>query len=283
MAQQDRVAEAEAAFSRACRLRPNFAFAYLSFGTLLSGRGKLAEAIPHLRKAVELEPNLAEAHCNLAAALQRTGQFVAARNAYRRGHQLGSRRPDWPYPSAQWLRNAERLVQLERKLPAVLRGEVQPRDQDERLGLAEVAIARQHYVTAVRLYAEAFAADPAVAEKLNGHRYNAACGAALAAAATDGEGARLDERDRAALRGQALGWLRAELDGWRALLEGESSGAKEAVVKAMRHWLGDPDLAGVRDEKSLARLPQGERGDWQQLWQEVESLRQRANPSGSAA
>jgi len=32
----------------------------------------------------------------------------------------------------------------------------------------------------------------------------------------------------------------------------------------------------VRDGDALARLPQGERRQWQQLWDEVEKLRQRA-------
>jgi hypothetical protein len=44
----------------------------------------------------------------------------------------------------------------------------------------------------------------------------------------------------------------------------------------MRHWLKDDDFAGVRGAKSLARLPKADRKEWQKLWEEVETLRQRA-------
>jgi hypothetical protein len=38
----------------------------------------------------------------------------------------------------------------------------------------------------------------------------------------------------------------------------------------MQHWLADNDLAGVRDPGGLAKLPEGERQDWQKLWADVE-------------
>ena len=71
---------------------------------------------------------------------------------------------------------------MEPKLPAFLKGEFQPRDNGtpgsgRRLPDQEAA----H--RSARLYAAAFAADPKLADDLKaGHRYNAACFAALAAA-----------------------------------------------------------------------------------------------------
>jgi hypothetical protein len=38
----------------------------------------------------------------------------------RRGHEIGSSRPHWRYPSAKWLQNAERLAALDARLPALL-------------------------------------------------------------------------------------------------------------------------------------------------------------------
>jgi hypothetical protein len=37
-------------------------------------------------------------------------------------------------------------------------------------------------------------------------------------------------------------------------------------------------MAGVRDEKSLAQLPEAERVAWQQLWDDVETLLKKAAP-----
>lgn len=44
----------------------------------------------------------------------------------------------------------------------------------------------------------------------------------------------------------------------------------------MRHWQQDADLAGVRDAATLAKLPEDERKPWRELWDDVETLRQRA-------
>ena len=38
-------------------------------------------------------------------------------------HELGRQRPDWRYPSDRWVKDCERLLALEKKLPDVLGGE----------------------------------------------------------------------------------------------------------------------------------------------------------------
>jgi hypothetical protein len=47
------------------------------------------------------------------------------------------------------------------------------------------------------------------------------------------------------------------------------------VVQPLQHWQQDPDLAGVRGEAALAKLPETERPPWRDLWKQVESLRSR--------
>ena len=44
----------------------------------------------------------------------------------------------------------------------------------------------------------------------------------------------------------------------------------------MRHWLGDPDFAGVRGPEALAKLPEAEREPWQKLWDDVANTLARA-------
>jgi hypothetical protein len=118
-----------------------------------------------------------------------------------------------------------------------------------------------------------------VASPDNGLRYNAACAAALAGGGAGDEAAKLADAQRAALRRQALDWLRADLVAWRGRLDRQPDKAHPAVAQKMRHWLGDADFNGVRGPDTLAKLPEAERQPWQQFWQEVEALGQRAGKS----
>jgi Protein kinase domain len=47
----------------------------------------------------------------------------------------------------------------------------------------------------------------------------------------------------------------------------------EVIHEEMNHWLSDPNLAGVRDEPSLAKPPPDEEKQWRNLWSHVRSLR----------
>ena len=104
-------------------------------------------------------------------------QFVEALSHFRRGQELDSTLPDWHEYSAQLVRDAERKVALDQKLPAFLEGKEKPADVAERLGLAEICFYKKLYAAMFRFYAHAFAAD---AKLEPDHRYNAACAAALA-------------------------------------------------------------------------------------------------------
>jgi hypothetical protein len=133
------------------------------------------------------------------------------------------------------------------------------------------------FVAAARGYAEAFTADPhLLAGRPGGHRYDAACVAALAGCGQGRDAADLDEKSRAGFRRQALDWLRAELEARRRLLEQEPIEAGQTVAEQMQTWLVDPDFAGVRGAEALARLPEDERQAWQLLWADVAATRARA-------
>ena len=68
------------------------------------------EAVFAFCHAIELKPDYAEAHYTLANALSLQGDFARALAAAQWGHELGSRRPDWVYPSAEWVKRCQRLV-----------------------------------------------------------------------------------------------------------------------------------------------------------------------------
>ncbi len=269
-------------FRQAIHLKKDFADAYYNLGTTLHRRGRpdeADEAIGAYRKAISLKPELARAHCNLAMLLERKGQFSEALEEFRRGDRLGRRDPHWPYPSTEWVRKCERRVQLDARLAAVLSGQKQPADADERLALARLCAKpfKKRYADAVRFCREAFAQEPKRAEDLKANnRYNAACLAALAGCGHGQTARPLTDPERAGLRQQALDWLRADLAAWQGLLEEKPAKLGPAVQQKMQQWQQDPDFADVRGPAALARLPQAERTEWQKLWQEVEALRQRA-------
>jgi serine/threonine protein kinase/tetratricopeptide (TPR) repeat protein len=274
-----RLNEAIAEYRKAIGLDNNISEAHYNLGNLLRDKELLDEAVTEFREAIRIKKDKADAHCNLGRVLQRQGQFAEALVYLRRGHELGSRDPSWRYPSAEWVRECERLVQLDRKLPAILSGQQEPADVAERLGLAQLCQlpCQKRYVAAVRFFEQAFGAEP----KLTGdqpslHRYNAACAAALAGCGQGTDAGNLDDKERARLRQQALDWLRADLEAWRRLLEKGPDKNRPAIAQQLQRWLDDSDFAGVRGGEALARLPEAERGDWQKLWQEVEALRQRA-------
>jgi serine/threonine-protein kinase len=252
--------------------------AHTNLGGVLQQNGRLDEAIAEHREALRLKKDAPEAHCNLGSAPEQKGEFQGAVEEPRRCYEIGSRGPRWRYPSAQWLRRAEQLAELDDRLTAVLRGKAQPKDAAERVAFAQLCQQyRKGYAAAARFFEGAFTAQPGQADDLaSGHRYNAACAAALAGCGQGQDAAGLDDKEGARLRRQALDWLHADLGAWRRLLEKEPAKARPAVAKKMQHWLADADFGGVRGEAALGKLPVAERAPWQKLWEEVESLRRRA-------
>jgi tetratricopeptide (TPR) repeat protein len=267
--------EAIAEFQEAIRLKQNYPNAHYNLGNVQKSKGQLDEAIAAYREAIRLNKDYPEAHCNLGHALRNKGQFAEALTHLRLGHKLGSRNPRWPYPSAQWVKQCERLVELDAKLPRILKGEVQPADVGERLTLAQICQLERKslYATAARFYAAAFAQQPQLADDLQHEpRYNAACAAALAGCGQGKDSDQTDAKERARLRQQALDWLRADLAAYRRLLDKEPGKVRER----MQHWLQDKDFAGLHDPAALAKLSEAERKQWQTLWHDVEDLARQA-------
>jgi tetratricopeptide (TPR) repeat protein len=265
--------QAIAEYREALRINKDHAEAHCMLGAALKAKGRLDEAITEFREAVRLKKDFAVAHCNLGLVLVQKGQFLQAVEELRRGHELGSRNPRWPYPSAQWVRDAQKLADLDAQLPRILKGEVKPAGVPELLTVARLC--QQHrklHAAAVHFFREAFAAEP----KLTGGepsspRYTAACAAALAGCGQGNDADKLDDQERGRLRQQARDWLQAELAAWRRRLDKEPDQVRAAVVQQVQHWLADPDFAGVRGEAALARLPEAERQAWRKLWADVET------------
>jgi serine/threonine-protein kinase len=162
------------------------------------------------------------------------------------------------------------LAAVKAKLPAFLKGDARPRDAAEGLSLGFVCGVKKLHATAARVYADAFAADPKLADDLgSAHRYSAACFAALAAAGQGQDASKLDGKEKARLRKQALDWLRADLALRTKQRESGQPAERAAVQRALRHWQKDTDLASIRDKSALARLPADEQKVFAQFWADV--------------
>jgi tetratricopeptide (TPR) repeat protein len=292
-----------ACFRKTIELAPKFAAAHYCLGVALSGKGQWDEAITSYQKAIALDPKHASAHAHLGFALDRTGKLGEAIDAWRRSVALQPAQPNVWYwiaraearrgrnqeaalvfrkvrelypPTSSRAQEAQRFL-VAKRLPALLRGEDRPADNAERLAFARLAHDRKHYAFAARLWAEALANDPRLGDdRTQQHRYRAARSAALAAAG-QGEGEPpLDDAAKAKLRGQALGWLKADQAAWGKHLDSGPLQARPTLVKTLRHWQRDPDLAGLRDKEPLAKLSAQEQKAFTQLWAKVAALLQKA-------
>jgi serine/threonine-protein kinase len=219
-------------------------------------------------------------------------RFVMAMAKYRLGETQEARRMlataistfDWRLMRVrshdQWLwhvlrREAEAMIFPNER--AFLEGRYQPRENAERLALLGVCQFTNRTCAAARLYAEAFATDPHLAEDpRSGYRSNAARAAAQAGCGLGQDGANLSTAERTLWRRQAREWLRADLAAYDKMLKSASGEAHALVGRMLADWKGDPDLAGLRESSALDTLSPDERNECLALWQAVDDLLKRA-------
>ena len=269
-------------------------------GLAMYRQGRPQEAVPLLEDSAALLPNRAGPRLALAMAQFRSGCTAEARKtlaAAVRAYNWMESQADHPtaWVSHVLRREAEALILPD--LPAFLRGEYEPRDNDERLALVGTCQAQGRYHTAARLYAEAFTADPDLADNLTTEcryrsteeepfyervesvnteaRYLAARCAALAGCGLGRDGAGLSRAERAAWRQQARAWLRADLALWGKTLDSGSEQDLGLARRMLTHWQVEPDLAGIRDLKALDEASAEERNDCFALWDEVGAVLRR--------
>jgi serine/threonine-protein kinase len=165
------------------------------------------------------------------------------------------------------------MLDLDRKLPAVLAGNLKPADAAETLAFAQLCYDKSLDGSSARLWAEAFQAQPKLTDGMKaGNRYNAACAAALAGCGQGKDDPPLDEPGKARWRKQAIEWLKADLAHWTKQVQTSTPEAKALVGQTLQHWKVDTDLAGIRDAAGLAKFPADEQKACRALWAEVDGL-----------
>ena len=91
----------------------------------------------------------------------------------------------------------------------------------------------------------------------------------------------LDDTARTRWRKQAIDWLKADVAARTKILESGSPQLQASIAETLPNWKADPELAGLRDPGSLAKLPKDEQDACRILWKEVDALLARAG--GGAA
>jgi tetratricopeptide (TPR) repeat protein len=241
-----------ASLSEAIKLGTKDAAVHFKLGNAFSQKGKLGEAIANFEAAIGINPKYPNGYYLMGEVTLRRGKFAEAKSWTEKAlERLGPKHPLHPAAAAQ-LEGCKRLLSLEARLDKIEAGTDTPADNKERAELAFACRLKRRNALAARLYADAFAADPRLADNLMAaSRYNAACCAALAAAGEP------DDKEHARLRQQALDWLRADLAQWGKLAAAGGQGPAR-MAAALRYWQEDADLAGVRDAEALKRLPEGD-------------------------
>jgi hypothetical protein len=221
---------------------------------------RLEESNAALRDAIRLAPHFYMAHCQLGFNLSIQGRFREGLETFRRGYDLVSGDPARRAPLTPLLALLERRVAVHERLPAVLRGDDEPASPGEWIEFGDVCLLSNRCLASARFFAGGFSRDPGLLTTKNA--YNAACAAALCGTGQGRDAPDLDEEERTRWRRQAREWLAQALGLGR-----------EDVSAAIRHHRAlasrDSDLAGVRDEAELAKLPPDEQKAWRKLWTEV--------------
>jgi serine/threonine-protein kinase len=287
------------AYRRAIELDPTLAMAHTNLGNILRRKKDLEGAIKAIHRAIELDPKLAEARGALGQALLAKGDFAAAKQATQQCLQLLSPGAPLQHLAQKQLQMCHQGIKIVQRVDAILQGQSRATGAAESLGLARFCRVCHKHHAAARLYAAAFATDADLAA--NGrppHGYLAACSAA-AAAGQGRDGELLDAGKKAELRQLSLRWLRADLKRLAeslarrqtsdqpdpkkpaSLLEKLSAPSAAptpadilTVADRLQRWLVEPDLASVREEKTLCQLPAAEQKEWRQLWADRRALLQ---------
>jgi serine/threonine-protein kinase len=234
--------------------------------------GDREEAIKLWRDVLRLNPQQTDVHWRLGFTLLEEGRFAEASAELSSWLRVAPKPESGVDPAAKALEQADALGALEPRLSAVLSGKEAPTGSDEIVRFADICFRKKRFADSARLFAKALAARPELAADLRaGHRYNAPCYAARAAEG-EGKDSATTNQQRSHWRRQSLTWLQAELASRAERLKGATPQARSEVVKVMRLWQIDPDLAGLRDEAALNRLPKENRRACMCLWHRVAGL-----------
>ena len=259
-------------FRKATKLNPKSALAYHCLGGAEKELGHLREAAKAMERAAELEPANALRHANHGLSELLSGNYPRAVESLRLAKKL---QPDHKGIQKD-LREAERFLELQRRLPSFKNRKERPANPAEAIEVAFLGL--QHftkdYALAYQLYSDAIAVEPSLE---TAHRLNAVFATVLYAAGHDPSVASLEVMEWSFLQSRAIAWFQEELERRQRELRDEKSPHRSKILSDLQGWLADPDLKSVREAIYLVAMPEREAIAWGQFWIRVRATVERAN------
>ncbi len=250
---------------------------------------RLQQAIAHYQRAIELSPPttapaqfkplLAKTYAALGQALAAQWNFAAAEPAFRRSLDLDPPPFEtWPANVKKQIARCERMSRLEARLAESTAGADEP--ADDWLPLAQLCYVRRHYATAADFYAKAIGASQKTADDCRaGHRFNAACAAALAGTGASDDAAGRTDAEKQSWRRQARDWLEKDLAHWTERVTVGGAAGRVDAGWYLTTWRQAGELSSLRDKPAIDQLPPNEREEWRGIWRQVDALIEQARPS----
>jgi tetratricopeptide (TPR) repeat protein len=279
---------------------PGKVAAHCYLGTVLRLTGDLAGAITAYCEAVRLDTRgraamiIHEARAGLGMALAESGDVPGAIAEFHKAIPsefrfiwaiIMAQHPDRAVATLRRIREQARddrvivgridraISQYEQflktgvRLPRILRLSLLANN------LGEYCYYGHYFGNSAAIWSASFATDPKLAEDMSAqNRYNAACAAAMVAAGNGIDNPPLDEQAKMRWRKQALDWLKSDLAYWSKQARSGTPEAQAETNKTLQHWKADSDLAGIRDEETLKKLPEDQQKACRTLWSEVDQL-----------
>jgi serine/threonine-protein kinase len=236
----------------------------------------------------------------VALSLHRSGQATEARKTLAAAilaHDWRAMRVHALDQQNEWIYHilrSEAEAMILPKLQAFQQGDWQPQDNNERLALLGICESEALYGTASRLCADAFAADPDLAERLATQclrraaqesdksnrtktliseiRYRAARCAALAGCGLGKDSAKLSAAEQTHWRRKALEWLRTDLVELSKTLDSGLRADRDIAKEMLTLWQDESDLAGLREPARLEKLAEDDRKGYLELWADVRAV-----------
>jgi tetratricopeptide (TPR) repeat protein len=268
-----------------------------SLGSFLLAYGDIDTAYRNIREAWQIEPGNPDYVYRLGRACYARGELKEALVNLREADRLAKSSEPMIHND---LKRVERMTAMEASLDAILRGRSLPTDTESRLDVADLCRVTRRVAASAQFFRDAFLARPALAEDRPArHRLHAAIAAALAGTDTRraSDDLPLDDTQGSRWRKQALEWLRAERDAYAKVVRATplpvaiptppSSGSPEkpgssfdpdlaTAREALNVLAHHRNLACVRDEDSLRKLPESEQKEWLAFWTDVAALLKKA-------
>ena len=235
----------------AVRINPRFHISQLVLGKHLLEMGQVDEAIAALRTSAEDVSSFQLAHGLLGTGLRRQGRYDEAKAAFAKA--VGPRPVpgfNWPYPVGRLSDECDRMKALAPRFERLVKEEEKPSGNPERLALARLCADRGRHAAAVRLWSEAFATEPALAEDpATWLRFSAASSALLVGLGEAKDEPPPDEGGRSKSLRLALDWLKADVAAYARRGRGGASRAGGRLQRSR--------LLVLRARCDAALLPRG--------------------------